>query len=226
MTETGRPNVTESTPRQQRTLRRHLAHRNRCSICRHPEKWRLELLMAGGASVEALARKFGVGPDALGRHWKNHVSVEDKVGKLAGVANLDVLAERASESGSSVLDYLTIARNTILTQLGAAENANDGRTVGYLAGQLTRVLEVMAKVSGELVTAAGSVSVTNIKNVAILAEHPAFTKLQAATLRALRRHPGALADFVAEMRGLDEDAPASVSKAANGVLELEAIRAS
>jgi hypothetical protein len=208
------------TVTQQRTARRAAAHSRRCTICSHGEKWRLELLLAGGASVEALARKFNVGPDALSRHWKNHVSDEAKVNHLAGLANLDQLAARANEEGSSVLDYLRIARNTLLTQLSTVALVGDAKTVGYLTGQLVRTLEVIGKVSGELATAAGSVTVNN--NIAMPADHPAFLKLQSAILRALQPHPQARADVARALRALDDDAHTATPAPANGkLLELE-----
>jgi transposase-like protein len=178
------------TVTQQRTARRAAAHSRRCTICTHPEKWRLELLLAGGASVEALARKFNVGPDALSRHWKRHVSDETKTGHLAGLANLDKLAEKAAESGQSVLDYLAIARNTLLTQLSTVALAGDSRNVGYLVGQLTRVLEVIARVSGELGALATS-QTFNVMNNVVLQDSPVFAKLQRALLQALQPFPDA-----------------------------------
>jgi hypothetical protein len=212
------------TVTQQRTARRAAAHSRRCTICSHGEKWRLELLLAGGASVEALARKFNVGPDALSRHWKNHVSDEAKVNHLAGLANLDQLAARANEEGSSVLDYLRIARNTLLTQLSTVALVGDAKTVGYLTGQLVRTLEVIGKVSGELATAAGSVTINTINNTAIV-EHPAFAKVQATLLRALGPFPDARAAVVAALRDLDsESAPRAATSPPSGkLLELEAM---
>src|SRR5436190_481247 len=46
----------------------------RCQVCRHDERWRIELLRAGGASLEALATKFGLHKDAIHRHWRDHVT--------------------------------------------------------------------------------------------------------------------------------------------------------
>jgi hypothetical protein len=184
----------EQAAKQQRTARRHSAHRARCTVCRHPEKFRIELLLASGASIEALARKFGLSGDAIGRHWRNHVDDQAKVGHLAGVANLEKLAEKAAEQGSSVLDYLAIARNAILTQLGVVQLAGDARTVGYLAIALARISEIEGKITGEIVTAAGTVNVT--ANVQMVASHPDFLKMQAAMFKVLQAHPRAREDMV------------------------------
>jgi phage terminase large subunit-like protein len=60
---------------------------SRCQVCRHDERWRIELLRAGGASLDSLAEKFGVHRDAIFRHWRDHVSDEMKAGYLAGNRN-------------------------------------------------------------------------------------------------------------------------------------------
>src|SRR5262245_45400226 len=73
----------------------------RCTICAHEHKWRIELLRAGGAGLDALASKFGVSRDSIWRHWRNCVSPEAKATFLAGPVQLEQLAERAAEEGES-----------------------------------------------------------------------------------------------------------------------------
>jgi hypothetical protein len=34
-----------------------MIRRHRCQVCKHPDRWRIELLRAGGASLDALAKK-------------------------------------------------------------------------------------------------------------------------------------------------------------------------
>jgi len=65
---------------------------SRCQVCRHPERWRVELLRAGGASLDSLAEKFSLDRDAIWRHWTNHVSDELKANYLCGPAQLSELA--------------------------------------------------------------------------------------------------------------------------------------
>jgi hypothetical protein len=66
-----------------------------CQVCRHPDKWRVELLRAGGASLDSLAAKFSLDRDAIWRHWQKHVNVEMKAGYLAGPVQLQDLAGRS-----------------------------------------------------------------------------------------------------------------------------------
>jgi hypothetical protein len=100
--------------------------------------------------------------------------------------------------------------------------AGDSKAVAYVCGHLTRTLETIARVSGELGAMATSVHITN--NLNVLQESPAFMQVQASLLRALGPFPDARAAVVAALRDLDAtSAPARPSAAANGpLLELEA----
>jgi len=178
---------------------------NRGQVCRHPDKWRIELLRAGGASFESLAAKFGVDRDAIWRHWHDHVTAEAKAGYLVGPAELATLAEKAAAEGDSVLDYLRLCRTVLVGQLSSMSEAGDARGAAFVAGQLTRTLEAIARVTGEIGELARS-TVNIHGNVSMmLADSPAFAKVQATMLRALAPHPAARRDVVAALRQLDEE---------------------
>lgn len=178
-------------------------HSPRCQVCRHPERWRVELLRAGGASLDSLAEKFGLERDAIHRHWHNHVTAEMKASYLCGPAQLAELAEKAAAEGDSVLDHLRMIRTVLTGQLAAMTEAGDGRGAAYVAGRLTSVLETIARVTGEMGSMAQSVNITN--NIAVLAEHPAFLRMQATMLRALAAFPEARGAVVEALRGLDDE---------------------
>ena len=178
----------------------------RCTICDHEERWRIELLRAGGASLDALAKKFECSRDAIGRHWTNHVSAEVKAGYLVGPAQLANLASTASVEGASVLDHFRVVRTLLMSHLDATTQAGDARGAAIVSGSLIAVLDKIGKVTGEIATiAAGTINVTN--NVAIV-NSPAFAKVQAAILRALAPHSDARMAVVAALRDLDDEAAA------------------
>ena len=54
----------------------------RCTICSHPERARIEHVMAQGASRAAAVQKFRCSPDAIVRHWNNHVADHVKAATL------------------------------------------------------------------------------------------------------------------------------------------------
>src|SRR5258708_7420669 len=154
-----------------------------CQVCRHEERWRIELLRAGGASLDLLAKKFGVDRDAIWRHWHKHVSAEAKAGHLAGIANMEHLAEKAAEEGDSVLDYLKVCRGALLTQLSVMQMAGDAKSVAYVTGHLVKVLEAIGRVTGEIGGLALTIN-SSTTNVAII-NSPMFARMQVAMLRAL-----------------------------------------
>jgi hypothetical protein len=185
--------------------RQQILGRSRCMVCRHPDKLRIELLRAGGASLDALATKFDVSRDSLHSHWQKHVSPEQKASFLCGPGDLAALAEKAAQEGDSVLDYLRVCRTALTSQLDAVSEAGDARGVAFVTRALVHVLEAIARVTGEMGDLAKSTvfNISNTNNVAVLQDHPAFAKLQAAMLRALGPFPAAREAVVTALRSLD-----------------------
>lgn len=192
--------VEQPAPRRTTAARR-IYSSGKCAVCRHPERWRVELLKAGGASLDALAAKFGVSRDSIDRHWHRHVSAESKATYLIGPAEMATIAERAVQEGDSVIDYLKMCRTTLVGQLAAANEAGDARGAAFVVNSLVRTLEATARVTGELGALAGSITINN-NSVQIL-NHPQFASVQACMLRALAPFPDARGAVVAALRDLD-----------------------
>jgi hypothetical protein len=139
-----------------------------------------------------------------------------KAGYLAGPVQLQELAERAATTGTSVLDHLQAIRTVLMGQLATMVEAGDSRAAGYLAGQLVKVLETIARISGELGDLAKSTTFNFTTNNVAIMEHPIVAQLQATLLRALAPHPQARADVVAALRSLNENAPPATASPAIG----------
>lgn len=60
-----------------------------------------------------------------------------------------------------------MVRVTLVGQLAAMNEAGDARGAGYIAGQLTKTLETIARVTGEIGDLAHSVTINNT-NVAVV----------------------------------------------------------
>jgi hypothetical protein len=175
-----------------------LGRSSRCTVCSHPDRWRIELLRAGGASLDSLAEKFKVGRDAIHRHWAHHVTADAKATYLAGPAQMADLHAKAAAESESVVDYLRIVRTALMASLTACSEAGDARGVAIVSSQLISALEKLGKISGEIASLASNVNV----NVAIV-NHPEFAKAQAVLLRALAPYPDARTAVVAALRDLD-----------------------
>lgn len=178
---------------------------NRCQVCRHEERWRIELLRAGGASLDSLATKFKVDRDSIWRHWNRHVTDEMKAGYLAGPVQLQDLAAKAADTGGSVLDHLHAVRTVLMGHLANATEAGDGKGAAAVAGKLITALETIARISGELGDLARStIYNTTINNVGVITQHPGFARVQIALLNALSEYPDARRAVVDALRQLED----------------------
>jgi hypothetical protein len=149
-----------------------------------------------------LAKKFGLDRHAIHRHWHRHVSDETKATLLYGPAEMANLAEKAAQEGDSVLDYLRVVRTVLAAQLSATSEAGDARGAALVAGQLTRTLETIGRVTGQLSQLAGNITVNNTTIV----NHPQFATVKAAMLKALAPFPEARNALVQALRSMDDQA--------------------
>jgi hypothetical protein len=179
----------------------------RCVVCAHPDKVRIELLLAGGAGQKAVGRKFGIGKDPIWRHWTRHVDAQHRARLIMGPVQIQALSAQIAEENTSVLDNLRIIRAGLYKQYDAALEAGD-RTVGaLLAGKLHQNLQITAKITGELASSPLiQVNNTQNNNVAMV-ESPAFAAFQARLIAVLRNHPAARDDVLREFQRI-EVAPA------------------
>ena len=78
----------------------------RCQGCNHLERVRIERLLAAGASIKGVARKFAIDYHALRRHWRNHVSAEARAAYIAGAgATKDRLEELVADESLALIDH-------------------------------------------------------------------------------------------------------------------------
>ena len=124
-----------------------------------------------------------------------------KTAYLAGPATIAELKERAAKEGGSILDYLSgyFARSSWAPS-PRAPRRRSAFTLATLSGRLVEVLREIGKITGEIERLNPSVSITN--TVAIFSD-PKFLELQSGLLAIARAHPGARADIIALLRGLD-----------------------
>lgn len=71
-----------------------------CNVCSSPDRQRIETALAAGATFVAVSResRFSmIFPDAIERHWKNHVAPELREGRTAPGVSAAVLAGGMAE---------------------------------------------------------------------------------------------------------------------------------
>jgi hypothetical protein len=182
----------------------------KCTLCAHRERYRIEMLLAGGASVRPVARKFAVSHHALYRHWAGHVDDARKALLIAGPVRLTELADPATDEGGSLLDHFIILRNTLYRRLDVCDSAGDANQVSALAGRIIELLREMGKLTGAL--AKGGISITQ-NNLFI---SPQWAEVQAALVQALGRHPAARSDVIRAFREIERNSMAAERPAIEG----------
>ena len=144
----------------------------RCTVCAHPEREAIDAaLVAGSDSLRTIAARFGVSKSSLIRHRDKHLpETLTKAQDAQEVARAD---DPLAQLGGLRAEAHRIK--------GKAEKATDYRTA--LAGirELVRIVELMAKVRGELAQE-GTVSI-------VLA--PEWLVLRGTILRSLAPYPDA-----------------------------------
>jgi hypothetical protein len=184
-------------------VRRKANPTNRCAICKHPERVRIEALHVAGVSLDKIAEKFDVHRDAVWRHASRHMTDEQKATYLVGPARIAELREIAATENESVLDYLGIMRSALVAQLDKLSKANDHQGVATISTPLLNCLKALGKVTGEIDSIASS-TIVNVTNNNVILNSPPFADMQSGLIELCARHPEARADVVALFRRLDE----------------------
>jgi hypothetical protein len=192
----------------------------RCALCQHPDVYRVELMLAGGASARAVTAKFNLAfaEDCTWRHWRLHVDPERKARMIAGPVKLHQLAQRATEENLSLLDHLHVIRTTLLTKFLACSQAGDSYGTSAMAGRLLETLREIGRLTGEINTTTNVVN-----NTLMIVNSPVFGELQKGLLEALAPYPDARLAVVAKLHDLDRrmNAGGGIGAPAPPLLEIE-----
>ena len=165
--------------------------RVRCTICRHPERARIELAMARGAGKRATAKRFDVGADACFRHWHGHCSPALKAARKLEVLKPGAnLASLVIEEDTGILEGLKVIRGALLSRFDLATELNDVPAMGVLSARLMKIHEMVGKLTGEL---RGQAAIEHHH----LVFSPDYLTLRQRLLHALRPYPEATAAVVA-----------------------------
>jgi hypothetical protein len=171
------------------------------------------MLRISGVGLDKIAEQFGVSRDAVWRHQGNHLSESDKAAYLADVPLSEMLA-RAADEGVSLLDFFKIVRATLTKQFQLAASVNDRRAVASLAGRLNETLDLIGKLTGEMLRLSPG---TTINNTAVFLNGPIFADLQSMLVRKLAGFPEALSRVVEGLQELE----ARATPSSNGALLID-----
>lgn len=134
----------------------------RCSVCASEHRLVIDNLLASGAEARATARRFGLGKDALARHFRDHVSDTWKAAvRIGPYGSREELAKLCTEEGISVVQGLRALYASHHAMLIA--NREAGATGAYvaIAREVRATLNDIGRITGELLPTVANVSVTN-----------------------------------------------------------------
>lgn len=157
----------------------------RCKVCSHSERARIELGIANKVSFAALGRKFLLSKDCVYRHRRDHMPPTLIASLVASISPtvVDLEALHKSES-EGILQHLAAQRAHLWELTRTSEELGDNRAAVSAHGRIIDNLALSAKVTGQVST--HSQVVTN--NLIVT---PEYLTLRTDIMEALRDHPEA-----------------------------------
>jgi hypothetical protein len=154
-----------------------------CSICIHPDRASIDQELICGTSVRDIAGRYGVGKSSIDRHKKHIPSALIKAQEAVVVGNADTLLHEVK---------------TLLEQAqsltGAAQAAGDLRTALQGIGKVKEILELMARLAGEIDSTKVQVNI-GIPSITTCPEW-------GTVIRIIDRHPEAKAELVEALQNI------------------------
>lgn len=174
-----------------------------CLTCKHRERAAIDLALARGVSVRALARRYGLSRDSLYRHVNSHLPPQLRASLIVG-PDLDIDLDKLRETESqSLLANLVNLRGRLFSSLDVAEECRDGTMLARIAGQLHNNLEITGKLLGSL--SSGHTSVTNVLI------QPQYVSMRVELVNALRPFPEAARAVAAVLHQVESKAAADIT---------------
>jgi len=141
-----------------------------CKVCRHPARQDIDAALAEGVALREIQAHHGVSIDSLRRHAENHLP--------RTLVQAQAVAEAVA--GDTLLDKITTLEGEARQLKDRAERAGDVRTALVAVRELCRIVELQARLVGEL----------KDQQVNILV-HPRWIAVRAELVAALRPYPEA-----------------------------------
>jgi hypothetical protein len=176
----------------------------RCRICDHARRSDIDIAIARGVPVPAVARQFSVSPHSLKRHKEHgHIpaSIRDAFSQTAAQLSIEALTQLRAEEAQGVL--LNLARErSVLFKLQDECIRKGWRPLALAASdKLHRNIELTARALGTF--AEHEQAVAKVANFQILLQ-PAYVDLRSNLIAALRPYGKAreaVGEVLAQLEG-------------------------
>ncbi|MCK1302935.1 MULTISPECIES: hypothetical protein [unclassified Bradyrhizobium] len=180
----------------------------KCSICSHKSRHQIEIGLAHGIAHNALARRFNVSADAVGRHAANHVSPAMRAAILTAQkpTEIDLEALQTSEQ-EGLLSQLVHQRARLQQHVATAIDFADIKAAISAEGAITANLALVGKLLGMIVQR------HDVRSTSLLISAD-YLAVRQAIVNALRPFPAASQAVGAALHRLESDAAHDITRRA------------
>jgi len=142
-----------------------------CNLCDHPSLNSINTRLINGVPDTTIAKEFGISRDSVRRHRESHLpQLMVRGDKIREISNADVLLARSEQLYNKAWELLQ-----------TAEKSGDIKTAMSGIGQASRVIELLARLLGEI---------KDVKTANVMA-HPDTKELLQIVVSALAEYPEA-----------------------------------
>jgi hypothetical protein len=156
-----------------------------CTCCIHPERDSIDSAIVCGDSVRTIGKRFGVSPDAVSRHSRNHLSD----------AIVGMKTQAQAEGRASLVDRIEVLITNAETMFATAAEAGHGAQALAVLKELRSQLELLGKADGSLAT-------TPTVTINLMASEE-YIAVRSAIFAALMQYPEARAEVAGRLLALE-----------------------
>ena len=180
----------------------------KCSICNHKSRHQIEIGLAHGIAHNALARRFNVSADAVGRHAATPVSPALRAAILTAQkpTKIDLEALQVAEQ-EGLLSQLVHQRARLQQHVATAIDYGDVKAAIGAEGAITANLALVGKLLGMIVQR------HDVRSTSLLISAD-YLALRQAITTALRPFPDAARAVGAALHRLESEAAATITERA------------
>jgi hypothetical protein len=180
----------------------------KCTICSHKSRHQIEIGLAHGIAHNALARRFNVSADAIGRHAASHLSPALRAAILTAQkpTTIDLEHLQASEQ-EGLLSQLVHQRARLQQHVEMAIEYGDIRAAISAEAAITANLALVGKLLGMIVQRHDVHSTSLLISADYLA-------MRAAIVNAMRPYPDASRAVGAALHKLESDSATAIKQRA------------
>jgi hypothetical protein len=154
-----------------------------CSICTHPQRARIDYLLASGASAGATAKQFGVVQQSVTRHFERHVGERFKqMCSAQHLASFEEMLRDATEANAETVDILNLLIRGHAQRWAVCLEAGADKAMSGHAAKVLQAIELRSRITLELQPETRNLTVNNY-----------LVRDAAALVNTLRDNPEAVA---------------------------------